>query len=857
MHGLLQDFAYAARRLIKAPAFSLVAVFTIAVGMGAVTGVYSVVDGVLLKPLPYRDPDNLLRLYLGWLEKGRTDPGTSDFSTPQWAILDWREHCTAFDSIAVRGVVRGFNFRPSGAPVERVLGTRVTGNFFATLGVGACVGRTLLPEESAQGAARVVVLSHGYWKRRFGADPAVVGKTFVYDNVPRLVVGVLQDVPMPKCWVQGGEFLQPEIYVPINEQDFYKQNPESLWHTNVVVYARLKPGFTLEQAREQLVASGRRLYETPGYPEYFNPTPERQGQIIGVAMPLREDLGGPFAPYLWVIFGTAVTVLLIACANTANLFLARGAETRRETTIRSALGAPPSSLIRLVLVESTLVALAGAALGALAAYATVPVLLSMLPPFLPRTDEVGLDLRVIGVTFAMALGTGVLCGVSPSLRVFRLDLQSLMKQGGRTTSSGRGHNLFRNGLVAAEIAVALVVLFGAGLFSKVLVRSTIVDAGFEEKRLLTAQLELRDVKDDADICRFVEQVLESVETLPDIQSAGFSHWVPLADTQNTMYRVHGVPDCPEDESMWPFGSINPVTPDYFKALGIPLLRGRTFARTDTVEAEPVVIVDSDFERRWFPGKSALGATVEIKGSLKARLFRVVGVVGHIKTWLMEPDSDEHRSWGGREFRGQLYVPHSFLPTRNLFLTVRTRAEDPYVVLPSVRKAIASLYPDQPVYSVRNMEEVRDRAMALEKGLAVPSTCFAFVGLVLSAVGCYSVMACRVAQCRHEIGTRMALGATPARIVLLVMRQAGGLILAGCVLGLLPIVAAASGSRYAENLQMDGLAHLLVMVVRQVAPQIWLFVAGAVVALACVVSVSAFLSARKAARLDPILVLREE
>jgi len=857
MRGFLQDIAYAARRLAKAPAFTLVAVFTIAVGMGAVTGVYSVIDGVLLKPLPYRDPDNLLRLHLGWLEKGKTDSGTSDFGTPYWALLDWRENCTAFESIAVRGVVRGFNHSASEAPVERVLGARVTGNFFSTLGVNACVGRTLLPEESVDGAARVVLLSHGYWKRRFGADPAVVGTTQLYDGVPRVVVGVLQNVPMPKCWVQGGQFLQPEIYVPINERDFYKQDAQNLWNSEATVYARLKPGFTLQQAREQLASSGRRLYETPGHPDYFDPAPGREGRVIGVATPLQEAIGAPFAPYLWVIFGTAVMVLLIACANTANLFLARAAETRRETTIRSALGAPPLSLVRLVLVETTLVALVGSAFGILAAYAAMPALLFMLPPFIPRTEEVGIDPRVVGATFAFALGTGFVCGLAPSLRVFRPDLQSLMKQGGRSTSSGRSHNLFRNGLVVVEIAIALVVLFGAGLFSKVLVHSMTVETGFEEKRLLTAQLELRDVKDDADICRFTEQVLERIEALPEVKAASFSYYVPLADSQNTLYRVYGVPDCPEDKSMWPIGSFNTVTPCYFKALGIPLRRGRTFERTDTADAEPVVIVDADFERRWFPGKSALGATVEIEGTLKARLFRVVGVVGHVKNWLMEPDPEDNKGWGGREFRGQLYVPQAFMPTRSLFLTVRTRQEDPYVALPSVRKAVASLYPDQPVYAVRNMEEVRARAMALEKGLAVPSTCFAVVGLVLAAVGCYSVMACRVAQRRHEIGTRMALGATPARIVLAVMRQACTLILAGCVLGSIAVVAAAAGTRYVDSLRMDGSGEILAIFVRQIAPQIWLFAAGSVVALACVVSVSAFLSAWKAARLDPILVLREE
>jgi putative ABC transport system permease protein len=857
MRTLMREFAYAARRLARVPVFTLVAVFTVAVGMGAVTSIYSVLDGVLLKPLPYRDLERLVRLHLGPAVNFNNRP--NDIGAPTWCILDWREHCTTLESIAVRGTVRSFNFHPKDGAVERVLGARVTGNFFSTLGVDACLGRTMVAEESAKDAARVVLLSHGYWKRRFGSDSGVVGTTLLYDGVPRVVVGVLPDVPLPRVHVPGNAYEIPEIYVPLNEQDFLKQDAASLWKDDWAVYGRLKPQATLQQVRDQLVASARRLYEVESHPEFYDPDPGLPRGVIATATPLQKYSTMRFDRSLWFMFAIAVTVLLIACANVVNLFLARAIETGREASIRAALGAPPSSLIRLVFVESTLICLVGGALGALIAVAALPVLLAVLPDFIPRVEDVRVDVRVLGATFAFALAAGVVCGVAPSFRVLKPNLDTLLRQGGRSSSSGRAQNLFRSGLVAGEIAVALIVLTVSVFSMSKLLLLMSEDMGFRQDRLLTAKVELRDVKQESDIALFAERVSEAVGALPDVEAAALSQGLPLVDTGGITYRIQGVPGIPEDPALWPVGDFNCITPGYFEVLDIPLLRGRPFAREDTLASEPVVIVDDRFERRWFPGGSALGAMVEVKGALKANLFRIVGVVGHAHLWPGASRQEESETKpGAREYCGQLYVPLAFAPNRQLLLGVRTRTADPYSVLPSVRKPIADLYPAQPVYGVSDMRELHDRSLASQRGMAVPGAGFALTGVLLAAVGCYSVMAYRVAQRRHEIGIRMAIGATPRRIMLMVMRQTFALALVGCALGAVFEVGGGTLRLYLEQTPAREFAQkLLILLYWENRLERWLTLLGSALAVILVVSLSAFWTARKAARVDPALVLREE
>jgi predicted permease len=830
MRQLIAELPYAIRRLAKAPLFTLVCVLTIAIGMGAVTCVYSVVDGVLLKPYPYRNPDRVVKLYLA--AEGQEWTGS-----PTYCLLKWRDHCSAFESVAVLATARGFNLYTPDGGAERVFGARVTGNFFSTLGVDAEIGRTLLPEESALGSARVVVLGNGYWKRRFGSDPGILGQTLVFDNIPREVVGVLKDVPLPEVSIDSHATQQPEIWVPFNDTDFLK--PEDLWRSQWDVYARLSRDATQQLAVDQMAAVTEQALKEA---EERGQTGE-QPTITGHAVPILEYTTRNFQSYLWTIFGTALTVLLIATSNAANLFMARSMEMHRDTTIRSALGASPSSLMRLVILETTLVSLAGGALGALFAYAAMPAVVHLWPN-LPRVDQVAIDARVLAATFAIALATGLLCGVAPSLRLRKNDLQSVLKEGGRSASAGKGRNILRNALVIGEVAIALLVVFCAAFFSIWLIKDSQIETGFETDRILTMRFELRDSKGHDEIIRLIETINDGVAALPDIESSAFLLNLPLASYSGISYEVVGV-NATEAEAEpgdgRPACQFNGVTSDYFRTLGVPLLSGRLFTPTDTPTSPPVMIVDQRFEDRLFNGGSAIGAQVKLYGALLADTYTIVGVVGHARTFL-------HDSEDSGDYNDQIYIPLQFAPNPQMYFAVRTTVDDPYRTLPAVRGAIAELYPNQPIYSVESMEDIHSRTLKGLRGLAIPSLAFALVGMSLAALGCYSVMAYRVTQRRHEIGTRMALGATPSRILALIMKQSLVLLASGSVMGTL-LVGTTAFVPYLTNNQIK--------LFQPWEAESWWILGLSLVALTALISISGFLSARKAARIDPLIALRED
>ncbi len=852
MHALITEFRYAARRLAMTPGFTLVCVLTIAIGMGAVTCVYSVVDTVLMKPYPYREPDRLMWLFLADPETSASNLIHEGERPPSWCFVDWREHCTAFESIAVLGTVRGFNMKPENGEPERVFGARVTGNFLDTLGVRAQQGRLLVPEDSATGAARVAVLSHGFWKRRFGADTSIVGKTVLFDNVPREIIGILPDVPLPRVQTGTDEYSEPQVWMPLSDPDFLKQDMQSLWGSGWAVFARLRPGVTLEEANADLAKATERFHaaaprggESPDKLE----NPERLPVVRMVTY--HEFVTADARTLMWVFFGIAVIVLLIGAANVANLLLARSIEGHRENTIRAALGASPMSLGRLVFLESVLLCLLGGVLGVLIAYSAVPVMTSALPSFLPRTDEIAVDLRVLACTFGLSLLTALICGLVPALRLRNPELQSVLKEGGRSASAGRGHHFLRDGLVIGEIGIALVVLFCAVYFSNRLLHCLRVDLGFSPERLLTVQVDFRDVKTEDDIGQFYDRVVRGLNGLPDVEAAGAGYQVPLARSRVTAYRIIGNPEHTQDSQKLPAGLVNTVSAGFLEALGVPLKQGRLFTTQETLQSAPIMIVDDQFAERWFPNGDALGAQVQVDGALKASDYTIVGIVGHSVSWINErlyaevykPSEDSDRG----EFCGQMFIPLSFGPTRDMFLLLRTKGDDPFSVLPSLRKVVSEANPGQPLFGIRSMEEIRYSALGVEQGLAIPAIVFALVGVLLASVGCYSTMAYRVAQRRHEIGARMALGATPVRIVLLVLRQASVLFVIGTALGVALVSASTTIDLTSIGLEPFNLRRA----------NSWLLLGISTSLLLVIVYFSAYLSARLAARVDPLIALREE
>jgi predicted permease len=805
LEDLAADLRFAARTLAKSPTFTIVAVLTLALGIGANTAIFSLVNGVLLRPLPYAMPDRLVQL---WPEG----------SFPRGGVELLGERSRAYERLSGVGYTTQLVLNGRGEP-ERLTGAPVAPDLFATLGVSAAIGRTLRPGEQGTGRDGVVVLSHGLWQRRFGGDPKVLGSGITLGGVDRTVVGV-----MPPGFVfpsRDVEFWIPAPYSP--------DDPTLHWDMGWLrPVGRLRPGATVEQARAELNALMPEV--RAGFPWHM---PGDWGAGAD-AVPMRDAITGNVRRMLLVLLGAVALVLLVACVNVGNLLLARSATRRKEMAVRAALGAGRGRLVRQLLTESLLLALLGGAAGLLLAMAALPALTALLPADMPRLEEVGLDGRVLGFTLALAVLTGVGFGLVPAWRVLRpnSNLHQGLQDGGNAGTSRRRWRLV-SGLVAAEVALSVVLVVGALLLVKSVWLLLRVDPGFQRESVVTASVDPPEFRygDRASRQVFYQELLRRLNTLPGADVAAVATAIPFSGTaSHSIFLIEGRPEPGTGDSEWPLADARLiVSPEYFRALGIPILEGRGFTEGDGEGAQPVALVSRKLADSYWPGEGAIGRRIKFPWSKS--WSTIVGVVGDVK-W------DRLSAEAGKG----LYLPMLQSGIGPMRIVVRTGDAGEDAVLANLRPLVASLDKDTPVSDVGTLEQLVSASAAESRSIMLLLGLFALVALALGAVGIYGVIAYAVSQRRREIGIRLALGARAGQILWLVLWQGAILAALGIALGLL---GAFGATRVLQSLLFE---------VSATDPVTFATVA---VLLAAVALLASYLPGRRAARVDPTRALRSE
>jgi predicted permease len=812
MSTLVQDLRYALRLLRKTPAFTAVAVLALALGIGANTAIFSVVDAVLLRPLPYENPDHLVKIWTQFVGIGL--PNNQNWiSAPEF--VDFRTLSKSFSHIAAISD-DSFNIAAGGLP-ERVEGAEVSSSFFPLLGVQAKLGRVFLPEEEQPGRDNVALLSEGLWRRRFGADPNLVGRKLTINGRSFQVVGIL-----PRGFQYPAD---AELWAPLafSNDDL---SPGNRGSHGLQVLARVKPELSLALARSDMNAVARRMVEM--HPEY----PYQQYRFGLIVTPLLEEMVGNVKTALWILMGAVGFVLLIACANVANLLLARASAREREIAIRTAMGAGRARLARQLLTESVILGLLGGVAGLVLAAWGLGVLATISAASFPRVADARLDGGVLAFTMLISIGTGLLFGLAPIFQVSRVTHESL-KEGGRGSTAGRASQSLRRTLVVAEIALSLVLLAASGLLLKSFLRLMEVDPGFRPDGVLTMRIALPDAKypQPPRIRAFYREVAERVSKLPGVEAAGLVSALPLSGSGSSgTITVDSRAVSGNDAS--PEADLRPATPGYFKAMGISLVGGRYFDERDTGTAAPVAIIDETMARTYWPNEDAVGKRLK-RGDAQSTnpWMTIVGVVRHVRYRTLEEYS-----------RVTLYWPHAQDPRSSMSLAIRTSSPDPYTLAATVQREILAVDPDQPVYKVRTMPELMADSVARRRLAMLLLAIFAGAALALAAVGIYGVMSYSVQQRAHEMGIRMALGASRANVLQLVLGQCLSLTLVGVALGL------------AGSLIMAGLISSLLYHVKSRDPVTFALVA---LVLTVVALMASYLPARRATKVDPVVSLRYE
>ncbi len=816
MDTLLKDLRYGLRRVRKSPGFSTIVVLTLALGIGANTAIFTVVNTVLLRPFPYRNPERLVTIdhfypSLNNLEAGASAPG----------FRDLRDKGEIFDGVFVES---GWGPALTGmGEARRLTGVRVSAQYFSTLGVSPARGRALLPEEDQPGHNKFVVISNGLWQREFGGDASTVGRSILLDNEQYQIVGVMppgfQDFFRP-----NSEIWSPIALPPAAFSDDRRTNE------NMSLIARLKPGVSIEQAHARMTAFADQLKQQ--YPNNYGRT-----WTLKVAT-LTEKKSGRIKPALLVLLGAVGFVLLIACANVANLLLARAAARLKEVAIRSALGASRRVLVRQLLVESLLLALIGGTLGVGLAWAGVKGVVALQPANVPRVDQLGLDGTVLGFALLVTLVTGLLFGMVPALQTSRGNLQETLKEGGRTSSADRSGHRLRQALVVAEMALALTLLAGAGLLVKSFARLAGVNPGFDPDRLLTFNVGLAAAKYPSDTAQrgFWNAALPRIAAVPGVQGVAVTSTLPFSGNWSTgSFSVEGYQ--PAKGQPGPWGDLRVVNADFFKAMRVPLLKGRAFDPGDDERAPVRAIVDEEAVRRFWPDVDPIGKRITFGNAedTSAHWITVVGVVGHTKHEGLDAEN-----------RLQVYFPMAQAAslgagTRFMSLAVRTTG-DPLRALPAVSAAIHEIDRDVPVSNTSSMDDLIANSMGQRRFAMLLLVLFSALALTLASIGIYGVMSFSVTQRAHELGVRMTLGATRRDVLALVMRN-------GMILALLGVAIGIAGA-----IAMRRVIANQLFAVRPDDPATLVVVA---VTLMVVAAAAIFIPALRATRVDPVVALREE
>ncbi|HKA22093.1 MAG TPA: ABC transporter permease [Blastocatellia bacterium] len=815
MDHLIQDLTFAWRTLRRRPGYVVTAVLTLAIGIGANTAIFSVVNGVILKPFPYPHPERLVVLSGTSREVPETLVSYPDY-------LDWRERQTVFEEIAVR-MPAGFVFTGDGEP-ERIIGRWVSASFFQTLGVKPLIGRTFTEQDENPAAERVVVLGYGLWQRRFGGEESVVGRTLRINAESWTVIGVMRaDFDFYGRINANNDFLVP--LGRLTDREYMHTRNTHL----ASVIGRLKPNATLEQARSEMNAIAADLEAR--YPESNTGT--------GVSLkPLTEDYLGDARQVLMMISAAVLLVLLIACANVANLLLARAAGRQKEIALRLALGASRVRIVRQLLTESVLLGLIGGVIGFLLAMWSFDFLLKLSATALPRADEVKIDSRVLIFSIAASLFTGVVFGLVPAWQASKLDLQSSLKEGGRQAGAGSNERL-RGAFVVSEIALSFVLLVGAGLLLKSFREMLRVDLGFEPRNVLTVRLRLPDAKyrNSSQTMNFCREMLQRVSTLPGVQHASLSTGFPFGQSNNDEYLLEGEAEPQPGNS--PVAVTHWISEGYQQTLGISLLAGRSFTEEDNETAPPVAIVDEELTKRRFPDQplqSVLGKRVRVGGTNEP-WRKIVGVVRHVKHASLDeeprPEIDRPYAQVGPKWLAEL--------TRVMDLSLKTSG-DPLAFVAAVKREVQSIDAEQPLANVQAYEARMSAETAPRRFNLLLVGGFALIALLLATVGVYGLMSFAVTSRTQEIGIRIALGAESRDIRRLVLKRGLAMALAGIVIG---VAGSLALTRLIQNLLFgvspsDPFTLVLVM----------LILTGVALG-ACLVP------ARKATKVDPMVALRYE
>jgi putative ABC transport system permease protein len=821
----MTDFRYALRQLAKSPGFTIVAVLTLALGIGANTAVFSLINALLVRPLPFQRPSQLVLIW----EKFATQ-GLDRIPVSPAEYLDLEKEFQSTTGLAAFTFER-FNLGGGDVP-ERISGALVSPSLFPLLGVEPIKGRTFAREEQGQGHDDVILISERLWKRRFNSDPALVGKSLLLNGRNYTVIGVMParfEFPIPLFGVQGNQFAErvdiwkPVAFTPLELKERYSRNYSLI--------ARLRPDVSVAKAQaelDQLISNWIRAY-----PDYY-----RGGGFGARIYPFQDQVVGGMRTGLAILLGAVTFVLLIACANIATMLLARASARERELAIRVALGAGRWRLLREMLTESVLLAIAGAAAGTILSVWGLEMLKQIGARTVPRLAEVNVDLVVLIVTAGVAVGTGILFGLIPAFATAKPELTEVLKEGGRSSTTGAERNQVRDSLVIAEIGLALVLLVGAGLLLKSYAQVQNIDPGFDRRNVLTAEVNLpeskypqrgsADYREGEATINFWNEALRRIQQLPGVEAAGFTTILPLSGSNSDSSfslegRVLGKNEPGPDEE------IRIVTPDYFRVLKTPLLRGRFFSESDNVHASGVVIINEELAKKFWPDEDALGKRITFSDPRKPdpKWLTIVGIVRSIRHRGLDLDPAP-----------EYYLPLAQRAESGMILTVRS-GQDPRTLTLAIRREMQSIDPDQPIANVRTLEDVTAESIAPRRISMVLLGAFAGIALLLASVGIYGVISYLVVQRTHEIGVRIALGAQRGDVLRLVVGHAAKLIGIGILIGL---VLAFLSTRLLSTLLYN---------VGAFDAATFLFVT---IALAAVALLASYIPALRATRADPMLAL---